>query len=106
MAMPTKEEMKARFWELENAMVAARAKIAPLREARDAEVNAAAARDIEMMAEIRAIEAEVLPGVSAFDAQQEQAFLARGLGNQVGEDPALAPSEPDADIDQDEVAEA
>ena len=86
MAMPTKDEMRARFWELTAALEAMRAKTAPLRAARDAHVNAAAAKDEAMMAQIRTIEAECLPGLNAFDAQNELAFLARGLGN-VGERP-------------------
>jgi len=84
---PTKEEMQARFWALSDAMDANRDKVAPLREARDAFVNEAAARDKEMMAEIRKIEDSVLPGVSAFEAQNEMAFIARGLGGQTGPRP-------------------
>lgn len=86
MALPSKEEMRARFWELHDALEANRAKVAPLRAARDKFVNEAAAKDAGMMAEIRAVEAEVLPGLNAYDAQNELAFLARGLGN-VGERP-------------------
>lgn len=86
MAIPTKEEMKARFWNLTGKMDAARAKIAPLRAKRDAMVNRHREEDEKAMAEIRKIEAAVEPDLNMFDAQQELAFLARGLGN-VGERP-------------------
>jgi hypothetical protein len=92
MAIPSKDEMKARFWELKGVIEAAHDKIAPLREARDAAVNAHAEADEKAMADIRAIEAEVTPGLNMADAKAEMAFLARGLGN-VGDDPSLAPAE-------------
>lgn len=84
--MPSKEEMRARYWALRDKMDAVRAKVAPLREARDAAANAAARADEKAMAEIRAIEAKVEPGLNMFDAQNELASLARALGN-VGERP-------------------
>lgn len=84
--MPSKEDMRARYWELLDAMDAVRAKVAPLREARDAAVNAAARADEKAMAEIHAIEAKVEPGLAMFEAQNELAALARALGN-VGERP-------------------
>ena len=76
---PTKEEQRARFWDLTHKMDAIRAKVAPLREKRDAHVNEAAEKDRKLMVE---------PGVGMYEAQQELAFLARGLAN-VGTDPAL-----------------
>lgn len=84
MAFPTKDEMRARFWALKNAIEAVEAAVAPLREARDAAWNAAQDADRVAMAEIRAIEAEVEPGVGMFEAKNELAFLARGLGGNVG----------------------
>lgn len=84
--MPSKEDMRARYWELRDAMDSVRDKVAPLRAARDAAVNAAAAADRKAMAEIRAIEAKVEPGLGMHDAQNELAALARALGN-VGERP-------------------
>lgn len=84
--MPSKEEMRARYWELLAAMDAVRAKVAPLREARDKAANDAAAADKAAMAEIRAVEATVEPGLGMYEAQNELAALARALGN-VGERP-------------------
>lgn len=84
--MSFKETSLARFWELKNAIDAIEAQTAPLRTARDAFVNAAARRDEALMEEIRAVEAQTVGGSNLFDARQELAFLARGLGN-VGENP-------------------
>lgn len=85
MKLPTKDEMRARFWELKGKIDAAEARTAPLREARDASWNAAQAADRAAMAEIRAVEADVAEGLSMFDAKMELAFIARGLGGTVGE---------------------
>lgn len=85
--LPTKEEMTARFWALTDAMDAVRAKVAPLREKRDAAVNKAAEEDRKAMEAIRAIESDVIDGMSMYEAQQELAFYARALNN-VGERPA------------------
>jgi hypothetical protein len=81
-----KESMRRRFWALKNAIDKAKEKIVPLREKRDAFVNKYndRERDAELMKPILAIQADVLGGVSMFEAEQEMAMLARSLGN-VGE---------------------
>jgi len=88
--IPTKEEARARFWELKTAIDAVEAQTAPLRVARDAHVNKARDQDAEMMTEIRGIEAEVIDGKSMFDAKMELAACARLAGGVVGEDPSKA----------------
>lgn len=102
MKIPSKEEMRARYWEVHNAMDAVRAKTAPLREARDAFVNEAREKDEAMMAEIFALEADTGlkddkgKPLGMFDAQNELAFWARALSN-VGDNPALEGAEAPAD---------
>ena len=81
---PDKEEMRLRFWQLKNAVDAAKAAIVPLQEVRDAFVNEAREKEAGLMAPIKAIKADVLDGISLFDAEQEMAMYARYLGN-VGE---------------------
>jgi len=85
MAFPTKDEMRARFWELKGLIEGIEEAVAPLREARDAAWNAAQDADRVAMAEISAIEAEVEPGVGMFTAKNEMAMIARALGGTVGE---------------------
>lgn len=84
---PDKEEMRTRFWELKKAVDAAKEKIVPLREKRDAFVNKYNDRekDAELMKPIRDIQANIGNGVSMFDAEQEMAMIARFLGGTVGE---------------------
>lgn len=86
-AMPSKEEMKARFWELHDALDATRAKAAPLREAHDAFVNEAREKAEAMHKQILDVEADVIGGLNLFDAQMEQAAIARALGNNPGPRP-------------------
>lgn len=84
--LPTKDEMRARFWALTHAIAATEAKSQPKRQA----LSDLTATQAKLAAEARKIESDVgLDGLSLFDAKQEKAFLARGLGN-VGTDPALA----------------
>ena len=93
MALPTKDEMRARFWDLKHAIDAKESAVAALREKYEPEWNAATAARKAHMEEIRSLEGDVgIDGLSMFDAKQEMAFLARGLGN-VGSDPALEPSD-------------
>lgn len=76
--MTFKESQRRRFHELTAQAEEIRSVSAPLREARDAFVNTARAKEQEMNAEIKAAEA----GLAKIEA--ERVFLARGLGN-VGE---------------------
>jgi septal ring factor EnvC (AmiA/AmiB activator) len=85
MAFPTKDEMRARFWELKGAIDSAEEAVAPLREARDAAWNAAQEADRAALAEIRAIEDAVDNGEGMFKAKNEMALIARALGGTVGE---------------------
>ncbi len=82
-----KEEMRVRFWQLKKAVDAGKEKIVPLREKRDAFVNQYNDRDqdAKLMAPIKKIQADVLDGISMFDAEQEMAGIARFLGGTVGE---------------------
>lgn len=85
---PDKEEMRARFWDLKRDIDAAKEKIVPLREKRDAFVNKYNDRekDAELMAPILAIGADIDGnGTSLFDAEQEMAMIARFLGGTVGD---------------------
>lgn len=81
---PNKEEMRLRFWQLKKAIDAAKEKIVPLQKKRDAFVNEAREKEASLMAPINAIKADVMDGISLFDAEQEMAMYARFLGN-VGE---------------------
>lgn len=81
---PDKEEMRLRFWHLKNAVDAGKEKIAPLQAKRDKHVNDAREKEAGLMAPIQAIRADVVDGISMFDAEQEMAMIARYLGN-VGE---------------------
>ena len=87
MKLPTKEETRARFWELKALVDAAKEAIVPLREARDAFVNEYNNRekDTELMTPILAVGADVGNGMSLFEAEQEMAACARFLGGVVGE---------------------
>lgn len=88
MALPSKEEMRLRFWALKKAVDARESSVAAKREKCEPEWNAAQAKRKKDIEAIRALEADVgLDSLSMFDAKQEMAFIARGLGNQVGEDP-------------------
>ena len=82
-----KEEMRARFWTLKKAVDAGKEKIIPFRVKRDAFVNKYNDRDkdAELMAPIRAIQSDVLNGMSMAEAEQEMAGIARFLGGVVGE---------------------
>jgi hypothetical protein len=84
--LPSKEVARLRFWELKKLVDAAKEKIAPLREKRDAFVNQYNDRekDKKLMAPILKIGADIGGGISLFDAEQEMAMIARYLGN-VGE---------------------
>lgn len=81
---PDKEEMRARFWQLKKAVDKAKADIVPLQKKRDAFVNKAREDEAKLLVPIRKIQADVLEGISLFDAEQEMAMYARYLGN-VGE---------------------
>jgi len=89
LSIPTKEEAVARFWELKAAIDAVEAEAAPLREARDAHVNEAAAKDKELMAEMRALDEDVIDGLSMYEAKMQLSACAKLAGN-VGADPAKA----------------
>lgn len=82
-----KQEMTRRFWELKKAIEATEAKVADLRGKYEPQWNAAQELRRKHTAEIKAVESKVLKGVTMFEAKNEMAFLARGLGN-VGTDPA------------------
>ena len=73
--------MQARFHELKAQVEAIEAVSAPLREARDAHVNAARETENAMNAEIKAAEAD-LPAL-----KDEMVFLAKGLGGKTGQPP-------------------
>jgi hypothetical protein len=77
MAMPTKDEVRARFWALKAAKEAADARIAPLREARDAAVNAFQVEDEGRIGGIRAIEADVLEGLSMAEVMNARSAKTR-----------------------------
>lgn len=81
---PDKEEMRQRFWHLKKAVDAGKEKILPLQAERDKFVNKAREDEAKLMAPIHKIRANVVDGISMFDAEQEMAMLARYLGN-VGE---------------------
>lgn len=73
------QEMRSQFWTIKGQIDAMETTSTPLRATRDAHVQAASATEAAMNAEI--VEAET----GLFDLKQELAFLARGLGGQVGE---------------------
>lgn len=78
MSLPTKDEMRARFWELKNAIDAADAAIQPVVD----QMSALNEQRAALNAQKKALEADVgVDGLSMFDAKMELAFLARGLGN-------------------------
>lgn len=81
---PDKEEMRLRFWHLKKAVDAGKEKILPLQAERDKFANEAREKEAELTKPIRAVQADVVDGISMFDAEQEMAMLARYLGN-VGE---------------------
>ena len=78
------ESMKARFHEVADQVDAIEATSLPLREARDAHVNAAREVENAMNAEIKAAEAQ-LPAL-----KDELAFLAKGLGGKTGPRPNVS----------------
>lgn len=85
MPLPTKDEMRARFWALKHAIDDTEAKSQPVRDA----LSALTAEQAKLRAQAEKIESDVgFEKLSMFDAKQELAFIARGLGN-VGTDPAL-----------------
>lgn len=81
---PDKEEMRQRFWYLKKAIDAGKEKIIPLQAERDKFVNESRVKEAKLMAPIQKIRANVIDGISMFDAEQEMAMIARYLGN-VGE---------------------
>lgn len=77
MQLPTKEEMRARFWELKGAIDAREAVIA----AKHAELEPIKVKADAIRAEIMALSAGVIEGMSMYDAKMDLATLARALGN-------------------------
>jgi hypothetical protein len=87
--LPTREDLRDEFWKLRDEIDAIDAARAPLREARDAWINAEqakiAARDAELMAEIRDVE----KGLHA--KKMRLSRLAEMTGNNPGPRPEAAP---------------
>jgi hypothetical protein len=83
MKLPTKEEARAKFWELVAQEKAIRARSAPLREKRDAWTNEIREQERAMNAEIHKAEAGL------FDIVQLKSQMAALAGN-VGSDPSLS----------------
>jgi hypothetical protein len=77
-ALPTPDEMRARFWELKARADAQREKAAPLREERDKLVA-------EQMKELAKHDAKVAKAEDGlFDMDQEMAVLVRAVGGRMG----------------------
>lgn len=78
MEMPTAEEMRVRFADLQARRASILAASMPLRQSRDDLVNAAREQEALLNAEIREAEEGL------FDIDQESAMIARALGGKTG----------------------
>lgn len=79
--LPTKEEARARFWELKSAIDKREAETAKLRNFRDQHVNAARAKEEEFNRQLKAADASVIDGMNMFDAKMDLAAASKIAGN-------------------------
>ena len=89
--LPTKEEARARYWEVDAQIEAIMAKSMPLREARDLEYNAARAA-------LTAVDEKHMPAIleiekDLYDLAVEKAQMAALAGGNVGEKPGRVTAE-------------
>lgn len=77
--MPTREEMKARFWELKAKRDEMQAEAAPLRAARDKVVKRQAKEIAKHNSKVQAAEKGL------YDIEQEMGILVRAVGGAMGD---------------------